>query len=234
MMLRHGKSGQQLNNIVIGGIRMKEIIKIHSKSHPNIDLKAIQGHFVTPSSHINYFLDMTTMKTRLSEASTAAKELSRQIMLSTVVDTIVCIDGCEIIGAFLAEELTRAGIYSRNAHQTIYIVTPEYSTSGQMLFRDNYLPMIKDKNILLLLASATTGRTVTKAVQTLTYYGATISSVSAIFSAANSVAGIPVNALFTTSDIPEYKTYSSEECALCKEKQPIDAFANAYGYSVIQ
>ena len=101
---------------------MKELIKIHSKSHPNIELKAIHGHFVTPSSHINYFLDMTTMKTRLSEASTAAKELSRQIMLSTVVDTIVCIDGCEIIGAFLAEELTRAGVYSRNAHQTIYIV----------------------------------------------------------------------------------------------------------------
>lgn len=216
-----------------GGMHMKELIKIHSKSHPNIELKAIHGHFVTPNSHINYFLDMTTMKTRLSEASTAAKELSRQIMLSTVVDTIVCIDGCEIIGAFLAEELTRAGVYSRNAHQTIYIVTPEYSSSGQMLFRDNYLPMIKDKNVLLLLASATTGRTVTKAVQTLTYYGATISGVSAIFSAANTVTGIPINALFNTSDIPDYKTYSPEECALCKEKQPIDAFANAYGYSAI-
>lgn len=212
---------------------MQERIKIHSKNHPNIDLKAIPGHFVTPSSHINYFLDMTTLKTRLSEASTAAKELSRQIVASMVVDTIVCIDGCEIIGAFLAEELTRAGIYSRNAHQTIYIVTPEYSASGQMLFRDNYLPMIKDKNILLLLASATTGRTVTKAVQTLTYYGAVISGVSAVFSAANSVMGIPINSLFTTADIPDYKTYSSEECALCKEKKPIDAFANAFGYSTI-
>lgn len=214
-------------------MHMQEITKIRSKNHPNVTLKAIPGHFVTPNSHINYFLDMTTLKTRLSEASTAAKELSRQIVASMVVDTIVCIDGCEIIGAFLAEELTRAGIYSRNAHQTIYIVTPEYSASGQMLFRDNYLPMIKDKNVLLLLASATTGRTVTKAVQTLTYYGATISGVSAIFSAANSVMGIPINALFSTSDIPEYKTYHSEECALCKEQKPIDAFANAFGYSTI-
>ncbi len=214
-------------------MHMQEITKIRSKNHPNVTLKAIPGHFVTPNSHINYFLDMTTLKTRLSEASTAAKELSRQIVASMVVDTIVCIDGCEIIGAFLAEELTRAGIYSRNAHQTIYIVTPEYSASGQMLFRDNYLPMIKDKNVLLLLASATTGRTVTKAVQTLTYYGASISGVSAIFSAANSVMGIPINTLFSTSDIPEYKTYSSEECALCKDKKPIDAFANAFGYSTI-
>lgn len=212
---------------------MQEIIRIHSKDHPNILLKAMPGHFVTPNSHVNYFLDMTTLKTRLSEASTAARELGRQVMLSTVVDTIVCIDGCEIIGAFLAEELTRMGVYSRNAHQTIYIITPEYSASGHMLFRDNYLPMIKDKNVLLLLASATTGKTVTKAVQTLTYYGATISGVSAIFSAASSVVGIPINSLFNVSDIPDYMTYSPEKCVMCKDKKPIDAFANAFGYSKI-
>lgn len=212
---------------------MQEMIMIHSKDHPNIQLKAIPGHFVTPSSHINYFLDMTTLKTRLSEASLTAKELSRQIEVSMVVDTIVCIDGCEIIGAFLADELTRAGIYSRNAHKTIYIITPEYSSAGQMLFRDNYLPMIKGKNVLLLLASATTGKTVTKAVQTLTYYGADISGVSAVFSAANSVMGIPINSLFGIADIPDYKTYSFEGCALCKEQKPIDAFANAFGYSTI-
>lgn len=212
---------------------MQEVIKIYSKAHPNIQLKAIPGHFVTPNSHVNYFLDMTTLKARLSEASMVARELGRQVMISTVVDTIVCIDGCEIIGAFLAEELTRAGIYSRNAHKTIYIITPEYSTSGQMMFRDNYLPMVKDKSVLLLLASATTGKTVSKAIQTLTYYGASISGISAVFSAANSIVGIPVNSLFTTADIPDYTTYSSEKCTMCKEKKPIDAFANAFGYSKI-
>lgn len=212
---------------------MQEAIKIYSKAHPNVELRAIPGHFVTPNSHVNYFLDMTMLKTRLSEASTVARELGRQVMLSTVVDTIVCIDGCEIIGAFLAEELTRAGIYSKNAHKTIYIVAPEYSTSGQMLFRDNYLPMIKNKNVLLLLASATTGKTVAKAIHTLTYYGADISGISAIFSAANSVMGMPVNCLFTASDLPDYMTYSSENCSLCKDKKQIDAFANAFGYSTI-
>ena len=45
---------------------------------------------------------------------------------------------------------------------------------------------------------------------TLTYYGASISGISAVFSAANSVMGIPVNSLFSTADIPDYKTYSSE------------------------
>ena len=95
---------------------MQETIKIQSKQYRNVVLKAIPGHFVTPNSHVNYFLDMTTIKSRLSEASAVAKALSEQITATTVVDTIVCIDGCEIIGAFLAEDLTRAGIYSMNSH----------------------------------------------------------------------------------------------------------------------
>lgn len=212
---------------------MQDVVKIQSKEHPNVVLKAIPGHFVTPNSHVNYYLDMTTLKSRLSEASLAARELSRQIAVTTVVDTIVCMDGCEVIGAFLAEELTKAGIYSMNSHKTIYIITPEYVNSGQLVFRENYLPMIKGKNVLLLLASATTGQTIIKAGQALSYYGASISGVSAVFSAANSVMGIPIKALFTISDIPDYKAFDPEGCSLCREKKPIDAFANAFGYSTI-
>lgn len=212
---------------------MQDMIKISSKSHPNVILKAIPGHFVTPNSHVNYYLDMTTLKSRLSEASMAARELSRQIAVTTIVDTIVCIDGCEIIGAFLAEELTRAGIYSMNTHKTIYIITPEFANSGQILFRDNFLPMVKGKNVLLLMASATTGQTIIKSAQALSYYGATISGISAVFSAANSVMGIPIRSLFTIVDIPDYKAYNPEGCSMCKENQPIDAFANGFGYSKI-
>ena len=120
-----------------------------------------------------------------------------------------------------------------NAHKTIYIITPEYVNSGQLLFRENMLPMIKGKNVLLLLASATTGQTIVKATQALSYYGATISGISAIFSAANSIMGVPIKALFTIADIPDYKAYNPEGCSLCKEKQPIDAFANGFGYSRI-
>lgn len=210
-----------------------EAVKIRSKEHPNVVLKAIPGHFVTPNSHVNYFLDMTALKCRLSEASAAAKALSEQISATTVVDTIVCIDGCETIGAFLADDLTRAGVYSMNSHNTIYIVTPEYVNSGQLVFRENLIPMIRDKNILLLLASATTGQTIVKAAQALSYYGAKINGVSAVFSAANSVMGIPIKSLFTIMDIPDYKTYNPEGCSLCKDGKKIDAFANAYGYSKI-
>ena len=210
---------------------MQEMIKIRSKQNPNVVLKAIPGHFVTPNSHVNYYLDMTTIKSRLSEASGAAKELSQLIDPSTIVDTIVCMDGCEIIGAYLAEELTKAGIISINYHKTIYIVTPEPASTGQLVFRDNLQPMIKGKNVMLLLASATTGQTIMKATQALSYYGANISGIVSVFSAANSSMGIPIKSLFTIKDIPDYKAYDPEGCSMCKEKKIIDAFANAFGYS---
>lgn len=212
---------------------MQEPKRIPCKTHPDVVLEAIPGHFVTPNSHVNYFIDMANLKHRLNEASATARALGEQISVSTVVDTIVCMDGCEVIGAYLAEELTKAGIYSMNAHKTMYIVTPEYVNTDQLMFRENYLHMIKEKNVLLLLDAATTGKTIIKAVQTLGYYRAAISGVSAVFSAANSVMGIPIKSLFNLSDISDYKTYAPENCALCKEGVGIDAFANGFGYSRI-
>ncbi len=223
-----------MSNNFGGGYGMQDIIKIESKQHPKVTLRVMPGHFATPNSHVNYFLDMTALKARQSEAAAVAAELSKQIAATTIVDTIVCMDGCEIVGSYLAEELTKAGIYSMNAHKTMYIITPEFGPSGQMLFRENLKPMVKGKNVLLLLASVTTGQTIIRALRALRYYGAEIAGISAIFSAANSIAGKTINSLFTTADLPDYRKYEPENCSMCKAKKEIDAFANAFGYSLIQ
>ena len=112
-------------------------------------LKIVKGHFATNHSHINYYMDMTTLKTRQKEAQAAAKAIVHEYVTSTVVDTIVCMDGTEVVGAYLAEELTAAGFMSMNAHQTIYVVSPELNSMGQLVFRDNLQPMIRGKHVLL-------------------------------------------------------------------------------------
>lgn len=213
---------------------MQDIIKIESKQHPKVVLRVIPGHFATPYSHVNYYLDMTALKARQSEAAAVAAELSKQIAVTTIVDTIVCMDGCEIVGSYLAEELTKAGVYSMNAHKTMYIITPEFGPSGQMLFRENLKPMVRGKNVLLLMASVTTGQTIVRAVRALRYYGAEITGICAIFSAANSIGGMAINSLFTMADLPDYRKYEPENCSMCKAKKKIDAFANGFGYSLIQ
>ena len=176
-------------------------------------------------------MDMTTLKARQSEAELAAQALAPVYSNETVVDTILCMDGTQIIGAFLAKELTRAGFMSINAHQTIYVVTPENDTNGQMIFRDNIQPMIRGKHVLVLTDSVTTGITVRKSEECIRYYGGSVSGVAAIFSAVDQVQGIPVKAIFGPEDVPGYATYSSHDCVLCKQGQKIDAMVNGYGYS---
>ena len=198
-----------------------KMIKIYARSDSRIQLKMIPGHFVTSQSHITHYLDLTTMKSRSSEAQRIAATLAANYEASIPVDTIVCMDGCEVIGSCLAEELTRNGIMSLNRHNSMYIITPELDKNGQMIFRDNLQPMVQGKNILLLLASATTGKTIARSLDCIQYYGGIIQGVSAIFSAAGEIHGQTVHSIFSTADLPEYQTFRSSECPHCKNKEKI-------------
>ncbi|MCD8153753.1 MAG: orotate phosphoribosyltransferase [Clostridiales bacterium] len=205
--------------------------KISARTDNRIELRIIPGHFATPQSHITHYLDITMMKSRCSEAQRVARDLSHIYVASTPVDTIICMDGMEVVGAFLAQELTKAGVVSMNAHQTMYITTPEYNSMGQILFRDNTEMMVRNKNILILNGSITTGKTLYTAIESILYYGGRIRAITAIFSAVNKVADVPVYSIFQQKDVPSYQTYSSSRCPLCQAGQKIDALVNGYGYS---
>ncbi|MBQ1849546.1 MAG: orotate phosphoribosyltransferase [Lachnospiraceae bacterium] len=210
---------------------MKEGVKINHSTKRDISMRVVPGHFVTSHSHINYYFDMTTMKIRRSEAQAVATAIAEQYSYNTVVDTIVCMDGCEVIGAYLAEALENAGIMSMNSHKTIYVVTPEINAQNQLIFRDNIRIAIEHKHVLLLLASATTGKTISSSLDCIQYYGGTLAGISALFSAVNEVEGHEVHSIFNASDVPQYSTYVSHECPMCRNAQKIDALVNSYGYS---
>ncbi len=212
---------------------MQEAIKINHKTLRDISMKIVPGHFVTSHSHINYYFDMTTMKIRQSEAMAVAHAIAQQYSYTTIVDTIVCMDGCEVIGAYLAEALKTAGIMSLNSHKTLYVVTPEINAQNQLIFRDNIRIAIENKHILLLLASATTGKTISSSLDCIKYYGGQLAGVSALFSAVKEVEGVEVHSIFNSSDVPQYSTYSSHECPMCQKAQRIDAIVNSFGYSAL-
>ncbi len=195
-----------------------------------LSLKVIRGHFATCHSHINLYIDITSMKTRFSDANETAKIIAKQYVHTTVVDTIVCLDGCEVIGTCLASELTGSGIRQVNAHQTIHIVSPEYNTHGQMIFRDNIQSTIYEKHVILLVGSATTGHSIEKSLDCISYYGGIVVGINAIFSAVDMIKGIPVNTIFKKKDLPEYESFKISECPHCKAKQKIDAMVDSYGY----
>ncbi len=208
-----------------------QTFKIDSPYNNEIKLKVSQGHFATTSSHINYYIDLATIKARANEAYAVAKSMASEYMATSIVDTIVCMDGTEVIGAYLAEELTASGIMSMNQHNTIYVIRPETNSVGQLTFKDNLIPMISGKHILLLLATATTGRTVEKALECIQYYGGEISGISSIFSAAYAVENHDVHAIFHAEDIEGYTSYSSHDCPYCKSGVPLDGLITDGGFT---
>lgn len=206
-------------------------IKITSKNSSGLALRVLPGHFATNHSHINYYIDITPIKTHHDQAVSAGKCFASKYAGSAPIDTIVCMDGMEVIGAFLADALAQGGIHSMNSKASICVISPEYNSNGQMIFRDNLQPMITGKNIILLLASATTGKTIRRFLECINYYRGKVQGISCIFSAVNSVNGINIDPIFHADDVPDYSTYNYTECPFCKNNQKLDALVNSYGYS---
>ena len=212
---------------------MQDYKKINYATNKDVVLRYVPGHFITPHSHVNYYMDLTDMKSRQREARATGEEMASHYMITEIVDTIICLDNMEVVGAYLANKLTKAGVHSMNAHQTIYIASPEYDSGGQIIFRENSKHMVKGKKVLLLLATVSTGNTIQKAIQSIRYYGGEVMGISAIFSAATRIMEIPVNSLYGTKDLPDYANYTPDECPLCKQRVQVDALCNGFGFSLI-
>ncbi len=199
----------------------------------NVPLRVARGHFATNHSHINYYIDITYHKTRLSEAKATAYELVSRFINDTPVDTIVCLDGTSVLGSFVGVELTKSGFRTINQHQTIYVLEPENSSGGQMIFRDNIQPMIRGKHVLVLMASVTTGNTARQAIQAIRYYGGQVAGIAAIYRAVDEIAGYPVRSVYSVKDLPDYESYDYRDCPYCKQGLKLDALVNSYGYSAL-
>ena len=208
-------------------------LKHLSHRRGNVPLRVAHGHFATGHSHINYYIDITYHKTRVSEAKASAYELVSHFINNTPVDTILCLDGTALLGAFVAENLTKTGFRTINQHQTIYVVDPETSSGGQLFFRDNIQPMIRGKHVLVLMASVTTGNTARQAIEAIRYYGGEVAGIASIFRFTDEVEGYPVRSIYSVKDLPDYESYDYRQCPYCKQGRKLDALINAYGYSVL-
>ena len=212
---------------------MQDYKKIDYARNKDVVLRYIPGHFITPNSHVNYYMDLTDMNSRQREARATGEEMAEMYLSSDVIDTILCLNGMEVVGSYLANKLTKAGIISANSHKTMYITSPEYNTSGQMMFRENIVHMVKGKKVLVLIDAATTGGTLKSALGTLKFYGGSVVGIAAIYSVAKAIDGIEIRSLYSLRDLPDYASFTAEDCPLCKAGTPVDAICNGFGYSTL-
>ena len=204
--------------------------KIRTKGR-NLFLRVTKGHFMKTNGHMNYYIDVTMQKSRLSEARAVAEELVSYYNNTTVIDTILCLDEMQVIATCMAERLTSEGFMNLNAHQSIYILTPEKVAAGRFIFRETSVPMISGKNVLILTSSVATGRTTSVAIDAIKYYGGTVAGLASIYSAVDECDGIPVHSVFDANDLDGYYCVPAHECPLCKEGQMVDGVVTSYGFS---
>jgi len=214
-----------------GGIIMtNKNFTVTLPKNPSISLSVIPGHFTTNHFHTNNYLDLDNLKTNSSIARDVARELALPYLTSTLVDTIVCIEGTEVIGAYLAEELLQEGTSVVNSGRDIHVVTPISNVHRKLIFQSNTQELIVNRNIILLVSSISSGITLYSALECLSYYGGNIVGISALFNACPEKHEHKINAMFTNEDIPNYQVYSPAECPMCKAGRKLDAIIVHDGY----
>lgn len=201
--------------------------EIFSSANREVGIRVIAGHFATKHSHVSHCVDMTKIKSECGAAKAAAKLFASRFN-GTPVDTIISLDRMKMVGAFLAEALAGSGI---NLYQDIAVISPEI-TDDKMLLRDNFLPYVKNKRVLLLTASATTGKTADSVVEGIRYYGGEAVGVATVFGG-EFECDVPVVKLFGLHEVPDYRSYAPLDCPLCRSNVKVDAVVNSYGYSKI-
>lgn len=208
-------------------------VKVFLPQNPSLFIRVIPGHFATNNSHTTHYIDMSEIKTNSGMAKDVARELSLPYINFEIVDTIVCMEGTAVIGAYLAEELLQNGTSVINGGGEIHVLRPMISVNGDLLFPDNKRRMIQGKNVLLLVASVSSGRTARVGMECISYYGGNPVGISALFSTFSPDFEQPIHAVFTTEDIFEYQVYDTSECVMCMQGDKLDAIVNSEGYTRI-
>ena len=196
----------------------KTIYTITSGRNEHVFIHAMPGHFVSSSSHLNFYIGTSDILF---------------FFVLFVVFFFLSLYETQALCAYLAHELQRANMLNPNPDSTVYVLGPEYDAQGNIIFRDNLRKLIDGKRVLLLISCITSGKTIERAMESVNYYGGEAVGISAVFSAIDEVDGVSVNSIFTKDDVPGYEAYPAHDCPLCRENKKVDAITNGYGYSLL-
>ncbi len=209
---------------------MDESFELFAKRNNKVSIRVMPGHYATQHSHVSHCVDMTRVKSEMGMAKSAAKLIAESFS-NVAVDTIITLERMKMVGAFVADEF--AASFGVNRNQDIAVISPELTKDEKLILRDNLLPYVRHRNVLILTATATTGITAMSAVRGIRYYGGEPVGVATVFGGKFEIPGVPVMRLVGAEELPSYASYSPAECPLCKKGVKVDALINSYGYSKI-
>ena len=206
-------------------------VTVTAKGNRKIRLNIYPGHYATSHAHVDNYFSMTEVRTDCGMAAEAADMLAAHFRY-TPVDTVISLEYTQIIGAFVAMRLCAPG-RDINSGADIHVVTPQVNSNNQLTFSSDMQPYVTGKNVLLLLSTVSTGRSLARAVECIRYYGGNLAGIASIFSAIGESGGLPVRSIFTSADLSAYNSYSSDQCPFCRSGRKLDGFITTAGYTEI-
>ena len=206
-------------------------VTVSAKGNRKIRLNIYPGHYATSHAHVDNYFSMTEVRTDCAMAAEAADVLASYFRYSPV-DTVISLEYTQIIGAFVAQNLSAPG-RDINSGADIHVVTPQVNSNNQLTFSSDMQPYVTGKNVLLLLSTVSTGRSLARAAECIRYYGGNLGGIASIFSAIGESGGMPVRSIFTSADLSSYNSYQSDQCPFCKNGRKLDGFITTAGYTEI-
>ncbi len=206
-------------------------VTVTAKGNRKIRLNIYPGHYATSHAHVDNYFSMTEVRTDCAMAAEAAEMLASHFRY-TPVDTVISLEYTQIIGAFVAKELSAPG-RDINSGADIHVVTPQVNSNNQLTFSSDMQPYVTGKNVLLLLSTISTGRSLARAVECIRYYGGSLAGIASIFSAIGESGDYPVRSIFSSADLAAYNSYRSDECPFCRSGRKLDGFITTAGYTAI-
>ena len=101
----------------------KTIYTITSGRNEHVFIHAMPGHFVSSSSHLNFYIGTSDIKHNHDVSVDAAMMLASYYHERGIeVDTVLCLYETQALGAYLAHELQRANMLNPNPDSTVYVL----------------------------------------------------------------------------------------------------------------
>lgn len=109
------------------------------------------GHFVSSSSHLNFYIGTSDIKHNHDVSVDAAMMLASYYHERGIeVDTVLCLYETQALGAYLAHELQRANMLNPNPDSTVYVLGPEYDAQGNIIFQIIFVSLLPAKEFCFL------------------------------------------------------------------------------------
>jgi orotate phosphoribosyltransferase len=201
----------------------KKVLTVSLPDNPTISVNVIPGHYATNRFHVTHYLKLSSLKTNANLAREVARDLAIPYRSTTLVDTILCMERTEIVGAYLAQELLTEGTSLMNSGREIHVLRPRLNVNRKLIFTSNLEELILNKNVLLLVSAIATGITLDKTLEFINYYGGKVIGISALFSAQPQLDDQKIHSMFTSEDIEGYQIFDQDKCPMCKKGEKLEA-----------